>query len=66
MKHYNMKAHGQKDAKLCVFLSAGLEGNGHLHSTPRETPQYLMARPQRMPGHSEEEETFLFPPAIKP
>jgi hypothetical protein len=61
MKHYIMKAHGREEVKLLVFISAGLEGSGQLHFTPRETPQYLVARPQRMPGHSEQEETFLIP-----
>jgi hypothetical protein len=61
MKHYNMKEHGQKEEKLLGILSAGLEveGSGQHHFSPGETPQYLLARPQRMPGHFEEEDTFL-------
>ena len=49
-----MKEHGRKEAKLHGILSAGLERSGQHHFSLGETPQYLLARPQRMPGHFEE------------
>jgi len=36
-------------------------GSGQHHFTPEEPPQYSLARPQRMPGHFQEEDTFLIP-----
>jgi hypothetical protein len=54
MKHYNMKEHGRKEAKLHGILSAGLEGSSQHHFSPGEIPQYLLASSQRMPGHFEE------------
>ena len=49
------------EAKLQGILSAGLEGSGQHHFSPGETPPYLLARPQSVPGHFEEEDTFLIP-----
>jgi hypothetical protein len=54
-----MKEHGQKEAKHHGILTAGLVGSGQYHFSPGETPQYLLARPQTMPCHFEEEDTFL-------